>query len=389
MTVDLCQKMQVVVIAFSARALAEACQQASLDPIVLDQFGDRDTLAASRHIPISFGGRNSCLASQLRPHESLLRSSAAILLGGGCENHPRALDYLSTLGVPATLTAQQMQTLRSIDTWRDAAQAAGCYFPTSLVREAGHYAKPGKIWLQKPFRSGGGTDVTRREPDGRPPDPGTYLQREITGRQLGVSCIADRSGCRLLGVTESLGKNDWPGPTEFIYRGSLGPVRLSESDQRIVLKLAHAFRAQTGLRGWLQMDFIQDSAGRLWLLELNPRWTAGMEVLLRTGICNAAVEHLKACGAPLPIVNPQPKPSEAQFGKAVYYAPDDLLITPEFLSRIAALPKCNLGDIPSPEMLGQVIAAGHPVLTLKAELSGSATRQQIIAELHRHRQSLS
>lgn len=233
---------------------------------------------------------------------------------------------------------------------------------------------------------------------------GWHLQQHISGRVLGVTCIvqwplqaSSKAGgpgldesqmavqpqIRYLGATESWQADDWRGPTEFIYRGSWGPIGLTDSQQKQVIQAARYLAGLTRLTGWLQFDLIEDHDGLLWLLEVNPRWTAGMEVLHRSGLVNPALEHARAWGV-LPqqdLSSDSVESSCKRIGKAIVYCERDLLLSEDVILRLQSLPRAGYADIPSSRNLGQVVRAGHPLLTVLADTTVNTGHEQARSQL--------
>jgi predicted ATP-grasp superfamily ATP-dependent carboligase len=151
------------------------------------------------------------------------------------------------------------------------------------------------------------------------------------------------------------------------------------------------------------MDFIEDHFGQLWLLEINPRWAAGMEILMLAGV-NPVEFHLSAWkSVRKDAVNAPTKQaahrsssselaSEAYFGKAVVYADRDLWLTQEQINRLHRLPREHYADLPSVEMCGQLIPQGAPLLTVRVggepNLLYPLRRQAILARLQQLRDEL-
>lgn len=227
-----------------------------------------------------------------------------------------------------------------------------------------------------------------------------YCQRHIAGRALGAYCILHSDGCvDFLGASESLSAEQWPGPSEFIYRGSLGPVPLTDAQRTLIVGLCKVIQASSGCRGWLQLDFIEDAAGKLWLLELNPRWTAGMEILFLAGI-NPVTHHFRAWGQVLDPATtrqgetwqcstPHSIPADdVSFAKGVVYADRELHLTEEMIERLHGLPRRSFADLPSFSVLPsaertQVVAAGEPLLTVVA----SGSRENLLDQMAKLRQT--
>jgi predicted ATP-grasp superfamily ATP-dependent carboligase len=106
------------------------------------------------------------------------------------------------------------------------------------------------------------------------------VQARIEGVPVGAAAVGDGRGARLLGVALGLAGAGFGAPP-FAYAGSLvGPVfggataAVARAAEAAVDRLAAAF-ALCGLFG---VDFLHDGA-RLLLLEVNPRYTASMELM--------------------------------------------------------------------------------------------------------------
>lgn len=438
--------LPIYALGFSVRSLAEAASQAGLTVYAADHFGDHDLREiVSQYQPVS-PWRPPQVAKTDHPErnhrarttaelsveqaivEQLLKwhRSAPVLLAGGTENWPELLAVAHQKMTVLGPTPQQLVSLRSTDFWSTAADHAKVHFPT--IWKTGTPPRGGTVgWLRKSTRSAGGIHVIRcqsnlfgtNNPHWNPIHSTDYFQQEIQGVSIGVTCIlrdpqkaaqARLPCCQVLGATESFRAEDWPGPSEFIYRGSWGPIRLSDTQLEKISKLGIAIQAATQLMGWLQMDFILDSDGQLWLLEINPRWTAGMEVLTACGT-NPVPLHLQAWGQSQALTN---HPSHGQasseptqypagchhevrcekechsnavyFAKAVIYAEQDVDLTPEALCELQRLPRAHYADLPawplSKNSASQSefellrIQRGHPWLTVRATHLAEGTESQ-------------
>lgn len=289
-------------------------------------------------------------------------------------------------------------------------------------------------WLVKKTSSGGGLGVqSAASPESVLADDGYYLQAFIPGRCLGASFLVQsvddsRTNVQLVGVTESWKSCDWPADGEFIYRGSFGPIELTAIQQNAAQRLVQELLKQCDLAhhenlststvgssdattqsprrwsGYLQIDLIERQDGQLFLLEVNPRWTAGMEILRLSGQVNMAALQARANGIDLDQDNTQPRTPQRWVGKAIYYAPQQLLLDQNILGKLHSLSGRGFSDIPSGDMLGQHIEQGHPVLTITASLhrqgpvetqaesqslnTESSARQRVLEELKIKRQQL-
>lgn len=358
----------VFAVGYSVRALVEACRRAGIECVAVDHFGDADTrhFANGRWIEFQQCERGLMTAATLAAIQSAIAditrtgAETVFLLSGGMENWGGAVEQLREMAPVLGPTEVERQKLRDLAFLNAAAQAVGMRIP-QISDEA---PSGDGNWLWKPRSSAGGLKIVRGKGSSIDIDAG-YWQEFICGEQLGVSCIIDSSRCCILGATSSFDAADWPGPLEFIYRGSIGPIHLSIENQLQIIKLCQQLRDRIGYCGWLQFDFIRDDKDELWLLECNPRWSAGMEILLFASEVNPVREHLGTQGYQW--VTPQSTESREfiLFAKAIVYATHAVDISENVIARINQIE--GIADRPrSP----QRIESGHPVVTVRAGLKG-------------------
>lgn len=401
-----------LVVGFSARALAEATAAHFAPPLVADRFADHDCQqAAEKCFEIDqWGGRLESdwhVLSQLTAAGA--QPSSPVLLGGGTENWPELVELLHQQFTVLGPTSHQLQQLRSPEYWQACATAAGVAFPEthwegasavderSIQKGAMRRSAEGpeghiKDWLIKPRRGAGGHAIRRvngRNSSHQSVEGSHYWQRKISGRSLGVYCILTSDGLvELLGATESPSAEQWPGPSEFIYRGSLGPIALSDMQRQQIIRLCQVVQTTSRCRGWLQFDFIEDAAGELWLLELNPRWAAGMEILFLAGI-NPVAHHCRAWNissdpavSELSMATYDNSRSDTHFAKAVVYADRELTLTRERIERLHNLPPASFADLPSHVSLTsasttKIVSSGEPLLTVRASGPAPSLLEQL------------
>ena len=184
--------------------------------------------------------------------------------------------------------------------------------------------------------------------------------------------VRARGDVRLLGVTEQLIGEEWLNAPPFRYAGNIGPVAVSDEVRYDLLRIGLVLGEGCGLLGLFGVDFVLDE-GRPWVVEVNPRYPASVEVLeLGTGVL-ALPLHRTAFDPEAAPAGRIPSPARV-IGKAVLYAPRRLVV-PGFdpghlgdtlgsVVRAARhLAGVHLADIPAP---GEVIEAGWPILTVLA-----------------------
>lgn len=427
---------------FSTRALTHALCMAGFRVISVDAFGDSDMqeFAHRTHILSRWGdpGALNSLQTELANWcRSIEKDSGEgrrfpVFLAGGCENWLDSIQFLTLESQWQVLGPSPSQTvqIRSPLLWWRAAAHSGLRFPASFpIHSTGGaiggwhpscsilpISCSGDGWLIKPFNGSAGAAI-RSLPAGAivssdfgpviSPDftsSSHYLQRQVAGRVIGATCIVGETchqesnrprasrqaqgdcfllqlpNSRLIGVTESWSGEDFPGPSEYVYRGSWGPIQLKPEQISKIEQACAYLGCQTGVRGWLQMDLIEDSDGSLWMLEVNPRWSSGMEILARSGWHNPVISHALAWGGS-GFNEPRWKTSEWEVsksdqqkpskfvGKIIYYARDDILLSERLIHRLNSLCRDRYADIPSRLLTGSVLPAGAPVLTAIAEIS--------------------
>jgi predicted ATP-grasp superfamily ATP-dependent carboligase len=165
----------------------------------------------------------------------------------------------------------------------------------------------------------------------------------------------------LLGVTRQLTEARWTNAPGFAYQGSIGPVALpSEIEHRLAL-LGNVLVERFELRGWLGVDFVIDDEGQLWILEINPRYTASIELLDASFGHNSAGDHIAAClGQEFAAVDLTSWRSFA--GKAIMYARRSLTIDEQACGMLHGA-SGQFADLPAAPT---VILKGAPVFSVLA-----------------------
>ena len=112
--------------------------------------------------------------------------------------------------------------------------------------------------------------------------------KEAASRPCSSPAKARRS---LIGVTRQL--IGAPG-SPFAYRGSIGPVTISERLKARLDLMGRVLASEFALVGLFGVDFILRD-DEPWPVEVNPRYTASVEVLELALGRSLLAEHLRAC----------------------------------------------------------------------------------------------
>jgi predicted ATP-grasp superfamily ATP-dependent carboligase len=343
----------VLVVAVSARMLAQLAVADGYAVTALDRFGDVDLRAIAPGATAPTNDALTALAADI--------DADAVVYGGGLENRPDLVRQLcqerALLGTPPDLLAAVR------DPWAigAAARAAGARAPeTRPIDElpdtagAGRRAREPDEWLRKPRHGGGGRGV-RRWMGGRL-RPTEILQRRIPGLSCSAVAIGDGRRATVLGVTEQL-----HGRRGFQWIGNVTPPRLPEEERAELDGQLRAVCAEVtarfGVCGAFGVDAVWDRH-HAWVLEVNPRPPAGLE-LFGPGSFEAHVRGARGLG--LPTAGTPPATSCAKV-KLVLFADRDLRAPDP-----GWWPASLVRDIPH---AGETITRGAPVCTLISTTDG-------------------
>ncbi len=233
-------------------------------------------------------------------------------------------------------------------------------------------------WLRKPFRSAGGTDIhpwVGLADDLRD----AYFQQRIDGASYAGAYLANGTQAILLGVTEQLVGCAWTGASGFRYCGSLGPAALPDQVLHDFRRIGQALAAEFGLRGLFGVDAIVNADG-VWPVEVNPRYTASLEVLERALSLAAIALHLDACQSDLLPNEAAFQTRKATYGKAIIYADRRLRVACDWTMRVEPTdgdPWPPVADIPEP---GTVFEPGWPIVTVLAAGSDTEAARRLLYE---------
>jgi predicted ATP-grasp superfamily ATP-dependent carboligase len=356
----------ILIAGVTGRALAQSAARGGHRVVVLDLFADRDTAAASlacRSVVSPHGLRFD--RTRLLADAARLAPAAPLVYAAGFEGR---LSLLGRLATGRILAGNAADTVRRV---REPAQLVPLlqHLGISSPEVRGTLPPDPAGWLAKHPGGAGGTRV-RPAARGRW-RAGTYFQRYQSGRTLSVLFLADGRRSAIVGWNEQ-----WTSPARpgfpFLYGGAVGRACVPPAVKADIASRIDTLVAATQLRGLNGIDFILDGE-RWWLLEINPRPTATMELHDPDTDAGLFDAHLRACAGELPAHGPRPGPARAS---TIVHAPVHLVVPDEL-----PLPDwCR--DLPQS---GLQIAAGDPVCTVHAEGTSAAEAR---AAVHARRAEL-
>ena len=342
---------RVLIAGVSARGLAESAAKAGYEVVAVDGFGDLDLRAHARTVAVTRAHGRFSIEAAIAAAQDVPRDATCYV--ASFENHPQAVEALASRGRLWGNTPAVLSSVRNPEELARRLAARG--FPAPAVRLSMRDGGAGRRWLVKPRASGGGAGI-RSWRGGRVPTA-SYLQERIVGVPGSVVFVADGSRAVPLGITRALAGDRAFGATGFTYCGSI----LLDPDEPLTglaTRLAEAVTEEFGLVGVNGVDFVA-AHGSPVAVEVNPRYTAAMELVERAYGISIFDLHTRACAGSLPAFS-IPRHQGATPGKAIVYARRS--VTP--LGTAGWLADPHIRDVPTS---GEPIGPGHPVCTVFAQ----------------------
>jgi predicted ATP-grasp superfamily ATP-dependent carboligase len=348
----------LLVVGASARAAAGSVLRAGWQPLTVDLFADADLQAMCRAVRVAHYPAEVAAAARELP-------DAPWMYTGALENHRRVL---AALARRRRLYGNPVEVVRRArDPWCWSAAVQRWHLPVpELSRHGGRLPRDG-TWLCKSRRGSGGSHV-RPWIDDEPARRGTYFQRRVAGLPCGATYVAASGDAVLLGACEQLCGTPWLGGEGFQYCGSIGPLRLEPRVAQRLARLGRCLAAELGLVGLFGVDVVLSGDGWPYPVEINPRYTASVEVLEQALDVAAVAWHVAACmRGQLPDAQVPREPHTPGVAKGILYARRPVTIDvrlAEHLLEASAAGPVRLADIPP---AGSQIAPGRPILSVIAQ----------------------
>lgn len=327
--------MRYLLVGLSTRCLAESAWKAGRDVVSVDFFGDLDlermcesiSLRREYHVGLGFDPFLFVRASENIVYDRLVYL-------GPLENYPGVLERFAER---CEIVGNDADTVRRVRDWKNVRRFCedhGFFYPETF---------DGVGYVVKPKKSGGGTGIRRLSSQ--------VVQKFIKGEHFSASFLGDGRNGEVVSVNEQLiGRKEF-GARDFWYCGNITPVFL---DRKEIDDICRRLVEEFSLKGSCGVDFVVRN--RLYLLEVNPRPQATLEIVERAFDVNMFSLHEKAFAGR---VERMKNPGKT-WGKAILYAEEDITMpdTGEWLD----LPWVR--DIPHPF---EAIPKSAPVLTVIAE----------------------
>ena len=367
------ERQPYLVVSASGRALARSAHLQRIPVVVLDLFNDVDTRAfalASR----------ACAGRHGRFHRAHLLSAArelapaggyaGLVYGSGLESRPALLQALAR---ECLLLGNAVGTVaRTKD--------PEFFFPLLDRLEIAHpevrmtAPKDPQGWLAKRIGGAGGAHV-RPAHLGWPGGERRYFQRFQAGRVMSALFLADGARVHVVGFNEQW-QAELSRSVRFAYAGAVTLDDVPAAARAAVSRAAARLTGNLGLRGLNGLDFILEN-GWPYVLELNPRPTATLDLYDEAVSGGLFAQHLQACAGRLEM---GAVPQSAARAHAIVYAFGAWRVPvafdwPDWVT-----------DIPAG---GSVISAGAPICTVHARGASAQAARELVLARRAHMQAQS
>jgi predicted ATP-grasp superfamily ATP-dependent carboligase len=373
----------LLIVGASARAAAFSALRAGLHPWCVDLFADLDL--QQRCTVMRLTGRYP------QGFRQVIESDVPgpWMYTGGLENWPRLVTQWSQCRPLWGNRDQALYAPRNPE--HVASWLRSRAIPAPALHLSGENPPASGCWLLKPRRGAAGNDIRFWTPKEELWDKNdVYCQEFIEGQSLSLLFVGDGRTACLLGVTRQLVGAFWLHAAPFHYCGSIGPLDPGLVQLPSLQELGHLLASGCFLEGLFGVDGVLQE-GAFWPVEINPRYTASVEVLEHATRSPMLGWHAHVfTHARLPPLSSPALISERTIGKAILFAREDLhfpadgpwmeeLHSPK---PVQELPR--FADIPA---AAERIDAGKPVLTFFAQADSVSACEdalrQIAADLDR------
>lgn len=359
---------EILIIAITGRALAQSAARTGRRVRVFDAFADRDTQAIAETVCVAQDGTIALDEERLFAALDTLDAlgqGRAIIAGSGFERSPQTLDRLAAYGTLCANDADIVAALKNPELAAELLRTLGWQVPETRREPPPDL----RGWLQKEIGGAGGVHVRRAQRASA--HARAYYQREVPGRALSATFLADAHRAYILGFNALAFRA--LGDAPFCYAGASTCSVDPAFEREVQARLDRLVRV-TGLRGLNGIDFLRDGA-EVYVLEVNARPTATFE-LYDFDYAQGLVDwHVRSFAGPLRGFSDQhaqdQRPARAYaivYADRVVQVPDD-----------ADFPSwCR--DLPAER---STIQPGAPVLSVFAEAQSEALVQRLLQQRQR------
>lgn len=316
----------LVIVGASARAMATSAVRAGFRVFTADLFGDHDLREFADGVatisPYPKGVHDAVAGFPVAP----------VLYTGAFENFPSVIEELAMTRPLVAASSRSLARARSPDALASALGDAGLFFPETLTGRSG--VPVDGSWLAKPRASAGGHGITPWF-GATTDDTPTLWQKRIAGRRFSVAFALRQRQHEVLALSRQLIGCRWCNGSSFAYCGSVDhdPQAVDSRVRDQLARLGEVLATVFDLEGLVGADLILDASWQLWVIEINPRPTASMELVERATGVSLAARHVATFGITSPVTPPQ-WPRHGTWAKAILFANDDVTFDEAILTAV-------------------------------------------------------
>ena len=348
----------VVIIAASGRALAASARRGGYLPLVVDWFGDADTLALSAaHAGLAHGlargmtagGLDAAMSAVTRGYQPL-----GVVCGTGFEDRPELLEHLAQHWRIFGCSAETVRRVKDPEAF--ATLCRDCAVPHPEISLTRPLDTTG--WLAKRKGGAGGSHVVAAAARDA---ANFYYQRHAPGQSVSALFLANGKRALVLGFS-----SQWASPAPHQphrYGGAIRPALLADKTSDLLEDIVQKIARAIPLIGLCSADFLVDGDD-FRLLEVNPRPGATLDIFEAPQKSLFAL-HMAACEGELAAQAPNLAGVNAT---AIAYGKHDMHV-PAF-----DWPEWS-ADRPH---AGTVVREGEPLCTIRATAGGHAETRALI-----------
>lgn len=345
----------LLIVAQSGRFIAQSATRAGYTVRVADCFGDTDTLeAADQWLPLPAIDK----LTRQQFHSVLEKLSAGqpcqLICGTGVEAF---YPFLTSLPAHISLIGNSVDTmaqLREPEAFFALLDQLTLPYPKSYL----HPPAPASSLLKDLHTAGGqinkNTDHTL--------SAGQYYQRIIDGESFSMTFLADGQQALVFAWNRQINRKG-----QYLLAKIRQPEMPPPAIRQALTATLDSLVKASELKGFNSLDFIVDQQGRWYLLEINPRISASLELLNQPQWMQW---HLDACAGRLPAL-PSTETDKMRILEYLF-AEENQQITQH-----PAWPRqCH--DLPT---AGSVIETGLPICTLVVAASTPQAAEQRLQQI--------
>jgi predicted ATP-grasp superfamily ATP-dependent carboligase len=342
---------KVGVIGFNARPLACSVRKAGGLPYVSDYWGDSDLDACSEEwiavlSPVPGSRQRGSLEAPVHislsenfDHSFGEKELDYILIGSGFDDHTDSLLKIDEKYGITGSSIELMNKARNKEKLAKLADSLELWYPKyeivgnlSGAREAVNQI--GLPCVIRPITSGGGAGIrklhgyeelekfykTLEESDRLGP---RVIQEYVSGVDVSASVLGTGKDSFTLSTQDQLiGLPEAGRLSDFVYCGNKIPSSIDRGIEEELRFVSEIICTELKLVGSVGIDYVVGNNGKIWLLEINPRFQGSLEMLEYASSISVSELHLMACDGILPDKMPTYQPTT----KMIVYANQDGIV---------------------------------------------------------------